>query len=46
LQEIWADDRERQVTKKSVLYNTQDVGEERKWLLDLLMEESDADSGE
>jgi hypothetical protein len=46
VEEIWAENRGKQQEEKSVLYNTTDVDEERKWLLDLLMEESDADSGE
>jgi hypothetical protein len=46
VEEIWAEDREKQPIEKSTLYNTNEIGEERKWLLDLLLEESDADSGE
>ena len=44
-QDIWAEDTEKQKEEKRCLYNADDVGEERKWLLDLLLEESDADSG-
>uniref|UniRef100_A0A915MQQ7 Dolichol-phosphate mannose synthase subunit 3 n=1 Tax=Meloidogyne javanica TaxID=6303 RepID=A0A915MQQ7_MELJA len=43
--DIWADDTEKQKEDKKCLYNVEDVDEERKWLLDLLLEESDADSG-
>uniref|UniRef100_A0A914HGH2 Uncharacterized protein n=2 Tax=Globodera TaxID=31242 RepID=A0A914HGH2_GLORO len=43
VEDIWGD-RADQMAETSTLYNTSDVGE-RKWLLDLLMEESDPDSG-
>nr|CAD2161949.1 unnamed protein product [Meloidogyne enterolobii] len=45
VEDIWADDTEKQKEDKKCLYNVEDVDEERKWLLDLLLEESDADSG-
>ncbi|KAL3087752.1 hypothetical protein niasHT_029516 [Heterodera trifolii] len=42
-QDIWSERADR-MADTSALYNTSDIGE-RKWLLDLLMEESDPDSG-
>ncbi|KAL3087750.1 hypothetical protein niasHT_026939 [Heterodera trifolii] len=43
VEDIWSERADR-MADTSALYNTSDIGE-RKWLLDLLMEESDPDSG-
>ncbi|KAI1726900.1 putative DNA helicase Ino80 [Ditylenchus destructor] len=44
VEDIW-ENKDEQKADTSSLYNTSAVGEERKWLLDLLLEESDPDSG-